>query len=130
MPVGRVVRGPDGHPSQTIEVTNVVPIYLSPIALDFLELESGVVRFEPPLLFTLDLDEETSQTFVGEVRELNLILSGRILEEVIADLSEQMDFVLREYVASAEDSLADDALALRRKLKERVRRSRPASSET
>ena len=52
----------------------------------------------------------------GTVTNVDLVIHGSSIEELLADLTEQLDFCKREFIEKDDSTLTDDAIEFKRRL--------------
>lgn len=119
---GQFVLDNEGHPLRLTGVRSIEAVDLSPVRFDEVEVADGRFLLDPPIVLTPELDADVQQYFVAEVDEFGLSLGGRTRDTLLQDFAEQLNFIWCEYAMADEHELTEDALELRRRLLERVKR--------
>jgi hypothetical protein len=119
---GKFVLDSAGNPRAVLDVRRFEPVNLTPAAFDKLEADGQVFLFDPPMMVVPELDPDTEQWFVASIPELNIEASGKTRDALFEDIADQVRFVWKTYAMANDDALAEDALALKRRVLERVRK--------
>lgn len=120
---GKFVLEDEGHPKQLSDVGSILPVDLEPAIFPTIDLGEFRYTFEPALAITPELDEETKQYFGAEIPDLGIVACGRTRDELFDDVNAQIAFVWTEYVLAEDATLSDDAIELKNRVRERVKRS-------
>ncbi|MGK5082982.1 hypothetical protein WDW37_06725 [Bdellovibrionota bacterium FG-1] len=112
-----------GFPQKLNNVFRIEPVNLSPIRLPQLKWKNRVFEFAQPMEFTPSLDAETQQLYVIEDASLGLNVFSETREGLVQELSEQVAMLWDEYADEEDENLADDALAVAKKLRQAIKRA-------
>lgn len=119
---GKFVLDSAGNPKEMLDVRRLEPVNLSTAMLERLEASGQVFAFDPPLEITPELDPATEQWFTASVPVLNIEASGKTRDDLFEDIADQVRFVWKKYAMARDEDLADDAVLLKRRVLQRVRR--------
>ena len=120
---GKFILDDEGHLTRLTEVSRVQPVDFSVMMLNKLQIGERELFFTPPLLLTPVLDEETSQFYVIENKELRITLVEQTREDLMVALSDQILFLWNTYACDEVElnALTNDAQDLREKLRARIK---------
>lgn len=120
---GKFILDDEGHPTRLTEVSRVQPVDFSAMVLNKLQVGERELFFNPPLLLTPVLDEDTCQLYVVENKELGITLVEQTREDLMMALSDQISFLWDTYGSDEVEfnTLTKDAQVLREKLRKRIK---------
>ncbi|HQF54512.1 MAG TPA: hypothetical protein PK208_05305 [Fibrobacteria bacterium] len=114
---GKFVLDEDGYPAQLTEVSRIQPIDLSPVHLAECPLGNGcLLRFRSPLDLDVALEEDSGQYLEAREDTLGIFAFALNRELLIDELEAQIQTLWAEYALADDESLAEDALGLKRAL--------------
>lgn len=115
---GKFTLDSDGFPKRLTDVTSVVPVDLSSVALSSFSV--GTVTVETidgvPVVLTPKLDEDSHQVFVVEDDSLGLDVFAATRDELVAEVYAQLAVLWREYAMEDDGNLTASAIALKQRL--------------
>lgn len=105
------------EPSE-IAVDNVEPLDLAPVLLERVDTEKGTFHFNQPLRFDVSYGDGL---LIAENSDFRTLSYGRNRQELMEDIAADIEELWRAYVEESPSRLTEGALALRRRLQERMR---------
>lgn len=113
---GRFTLDQEGNPAKLVDVTQLEPVDLSPIAVKSFGWDDRTFRLMQPLVLYPQLDEDSSQLYVVEEPDITLLAYAQTREQLWREIDEQLACMWEEYVQCDPDELAPDAIQLRKRL--------------
>jgi C4-type Zn-finger protein len=110
-----------GFPLKLTNVFRIEPVSLGSIKLPELRWKNRTFKFNQPMEFTPSLDAETQQLYVIEDASLGVNVFSETREGLLQELSEQIAMLWDEYADEKDENLAEDALAVAKKLRHAIK---------
>lgn len=89
------------------------------ITLSEIQLDECKLIIEPPIVFVPTLTD--SGHYKAEVKEFNLTISEKTVENLLQELKSQIRFIWEEYVLTNPNDLTSDALEFREIISSRIK---------
>jgi hypothetical protein len=110
-----------GFPLKLTNVFRIEPVSLGSIKLPELRWKNRTFKFNQPMEFTPSLDSDTQQLYVIEDASLGVNVFSETREGLLQELSEQIAMLWDEYADEKDENLAEDALAVAKKLRHAIK---------
>jgi hypothetical protein len=114
---GRVLLDDDGQPKELIDVTDIRDLDLSVFEVAHVVTRRGRLEAKLPLLLDVFSDDSKQLLCVEDVR-LNVLAFGATREALLDELNAQIAMLWEEYALVDDDTLDDQAIAVKRALLE------------
>jgi hypothetical protein len=114
---GQFTLDANGNPIKLTEVTRIEPLDLSPLMLSELTCKQRKFRFKQMTQFVPQLEDEYKQSLFVEVPEMCVNAFACTREELVDEISEQLDHAWTQYVLCDDDLLTPEAIAVKEYLK-------------
>ena len=89
------------------------------ITLSEIQLDECKLIIEPPIVFVPTLTD--SGHYKAEIKEFNLTISEKTVENLLQELKSQIRFIWEEYVLTNPNDLTSDALEFREIISSRIK---------
>lgn len=89
------------------------------ITLSEIQLDECKLMIEPPIVFVPTITH--SGHYKAEVKEFNLSISEKTVENLLQELKSQIRFIWEEYVLTNPNDLTSDALEFRKIISSRIK---------
>lgn len=125
---GRFTLDSEGFPKTLSDVTSIIPVDLSPIAISKFNADGKTIcpKDGQPISLSPRLDEDSRQLFVIEDEEIGLDVFATTRDELVSELTGQLAVLWLEYAKEDDSLLTESAKALKYRLLEKFREVRNA----
>ena len=117
---GTIVRDAEGRPASIQDVSLVQPLDLSPFLIEHFVAGNQPVACDPPLDLAVEFDAAAGILTVADA-DLGIDAYGETRDRLSASLHSELDTLWRFYASADPAELAEDAEALRQRLRERFK---------
>lgn len=114
---GTVQLDSNGHPNKIVDVFEIEELDLSPARFTKISTDKVVLSLKEPIEITPCFED---QAVVFEYPKLNIIASGATRDEAVTELQSDIYWLWREYAEEDDDNLTNDAILLKKYLKDLV----------
>lgn len=114
---GTVQLDSNGHPNKIVDVFEIEELDLSPARFTKISADKVVLSLKEPIEITPYFED---QAVVFEYPKLNIISSGATRDEAVTELQSDIYWLWKEYVEEDDDNLTNDAIELKKYLKDIV----------
>ena len=94
---GDVLLDNHGFPAEIVHVDSIRSVDLSPVVVERIDIEGGVLTPRAPLAFTPELDAATSQLYEVTDEALGIDVSSHTRDELVEDLHDEIRFLWAAY---------------------------------
>lgn len=114
---GTVQLDSNGHPDKIVDVFEIEELDLSPARFTKISADKVVLSLKEPIEITPNFED---QAVIFEYPKLNIIATGTTRDEAVMELQSDIYWLWKEYTEENDDNLTNDAIELKRFLKDIV----------